>query len=320
MRSLLLFVVALTMPAAATGADVVVLLTPKCALDPKTVSLSNTTGTFPYCTLNSYKAAEFAEAASVKELKVKGETIVVELLATESKLGTKTGRYDVDGKGYSSVTSKFVALKQPYVVWYVKEAGAAPEKMAGGVATGGGYEIKGISPEQALVRKMTTEELIREGMIEVHERLAYRIGTIFGEKIFVGKALYPTREQIEGAPSPIPQDKQPVDFPLFKPTKIVYGPNGDATLEIELHNRLPVRVTGTIRRTVTSEEQRKMEAAIQLGKVEVPRGRQFDLAPGAKEKMTLTVPPEFVRKAKLPAQAYYFAIGDLDLSPGPKAE
>ena len=48
-------------PIRASAVDVIVLLTPKCALDPKTIDLSNKTGTFTYYNLcNEARAAEFA--------------------------------------------------------------------------------------------------------------------------------------------------------------------------------------------------------------------------------------------------------------------
>src|SRR5688572_19037457 len=103
----------------AGAADVVVVVTPKCVLDPTSINLRDKKSR-PYSAL-APKSVTFGEGDSVKDVKATGETIVVELLATTVTPGTQTGVFEPEGGGPAvRITYKTAALRQPYKVWYVK--------------------------------------------------------------------------------------------------------------------------------------------------------------------------------------------------------
>jgi len=309
MRWFCLFAV-LGFPIAAHAAGVVILITPKCPLDPKTVKFGYRNSFDLYRPLNSTlnergfeDEPTLVQAASIKEFEAKLETFVVELLATETKPGTRTMSLRRPGAtAESPVTFKVVALKQPYVIWYVEKAGAAPVKVAEATALGEGQSLKSIGASEYELRKMTNDEMAREGLTTLHEGIANHIVDVLADKVFTAKPLYPTEAQLRGSP----QSYNPVSrYPYFKPKKIKYGPKGDATIEIELHNRLPVTANGLIKRTWTDAERTTYEALEKAGKkVERNDYVKFVLAPDEKKTVSITVPAELVTNAKHTGGSY----------------
>ena len=206
---------------------------------------------------------------------MKGETFEVELQATGAKAATMSGMYFIDGaKTLSKASYTVVNLEQPNAVWYVKEEGATPIKMAESVAKGQGSQLVSKGDDKYVITKLTPAELARQGMIDVHDRIEQPMRHLFVDKILVSKPLYPTSAQFDNSPRASP-DYPTKEYPHFKSKKITYGPKGEAAADFELHNRLPVRVRGTFTHTRCAEG-RKIEAAMLAAKMNTPN----DINPG----------------------------------------
>jgi hypothetical protein len=296
--------------AADSNPDVIILVTPKCALDTNRIKPPL------FVILNRNKKATFTAGVSTKDLSLKGETIVIELLPTDVRIEDVTIMGILDGeKVQSRIAYKMAYVSQPSKIWYFKTAESKPELLSELNDKGVSSSMTRLNDSKCKIEKLSRDELIQRAMPDILNSIERNTPLSFSKKLFAGKPLYLYIDQVRGiAPSLI---RMPLEYPLYKPTKIIFNKNGEAVIDVNMHNRLPIRVYGRIGRTKTLAEDKVNSALMEAKRYPDPGTAVFDLASGEKKTLTITVPPELVTKDKLTTGSYIQLV-DLTLFPQPK--
>ena len=285
------------------GAEVVLLVTPKCALD-KNADLQKV----PCQTLKA-KGLRVAAGASAADAKPAGECYVIELGPTNNKTENFTAQVFLDSKPNvaTPVTYPRVRLLQPYKLWYFKDATATAQVLGDGFSFIMETPVETIANNRVRIGDEKAPELTKRGMINLCKNLPNHVQHALAQKIVLGQATRMSQAQVPGVyNTPRESDLyRNADRPWFRAGKVTYQKDGTATIEMPLHNRLPVRAAGTLRREETAQERLarvKIGGDIALNRPESEM--KFDLQAGEKQVLKFTVLAPLVVRG-LPEQSTF---------------
>jgi hypothetical protein len=273
---------------ACLAAEVVVLDSVRCALDPA-ADLSKIA-----CKTLGAKSVQVVAGTKIADVKPAGECYVIEMGATNirSENFTAPVYLETNPNVPTPVTYPRVRLLQPYRLWYLAGPDAQPQPLGEGFSFVMAQPVESLGGNVVKIKNESTAELTKRGMVSLCEILADEVGNAVAQRIVLGRSDRLTPAQVPRSYNTPAESElyRRLDRPIFAAGKVSYQPDGTATIDMALHNRLPVRVTGTVRREETREESLarvNLGGAIALNKTE--NNMTFELAPNEKKVLKFTV-------------------------------
>jgi hypothetical protein len=269
-------------------AEVILLATPKCVLD-KEADLSAVE-----CKALGATGLRVVAGRKASEAKPAAGDYVIEMLTTHVHSENFTERLTLDGMPGMPVPVTYprIRLLQPYKLWYCPAAAAPPQPLGEGFGFYMSTPVEHLTSERVRITDKKPAELTQEGMLKLCEVLGRDIENAVAQKIVLGSAYRLNPVQIPRRYN-TPAESEVYrlgDRPRFGAAKVTYQADGTASVEVPLHNRLPVRVAGKLRREETSDEflaRARIGGAVALNRPECEE--KFDLAPGEKQLIKFTV-------------------------------
>jgi hypothetical protein len=289
-----------TAPAAADP-DLFLLIHPKCSLDPedaeKAVAPKTRAERAVAADTNRLKA-RFVAGARLEDVPRKGECFIVELPPTkvasvsQSIAGIPEGATEL--RRFMVVAAE---VEQPYKVWYCKDADARPELLGQSFMVG--MRSPWVSKDGGRAGVLLPDrppELARKELTRLYKE-EFDWARAVADKVVVGKPTQMTaKEFLDSRKLPGRKSYSYLPPPQFKPARVVPGADGGASVEVDLHNRLPARVRGTLQRQPAPAEAAALDrlpdrerSAPGITTV------NFELEPGEKKTVSFQLPRELAR-------------------------
>lgn len=227
--------------------------------------------------------------AVVKDVSHAGPCFIVELPPSKVRTVTRTVLGIPKGETMQRrVPYTDVYVDQPYNIWYCKDANAEPELIGKATVCGSASSWVGMGAERGAILPDKPAELARKASVEMHKDLGNNMSDAFIEKVVVGKPSVMTAQEFwrhRGGRSFLPP-------PVFKPSKIVSNAKGETVIEIELHNRLPAKVSCSLSRKMPVPEAAALRRIPGAQNQSIPvKLLHVDLEPGEKKTAQFVVPP-----------------------------
>jgi hypothetical protein len=284
--------------------DVFILIHPKCSLVPddlkkteigrRSLLSKDRDAKKRYSGFNLDLAwMKFSSGTSPKDVPQEGSSFVLQLLPTKITPvpGVALGRFPGDAVD-RQISFTDALLHQPFKLWYVNGPDQAPALLGESTAhlRVSPFELNGM---KATLSSEKPADLARRGLVQIYEgELERSIRNSYLPKLMPSKPIPGTAEV-----KPVPIGTPPVEpFPQYRVSRIRKDNDGNALIEVDLENRLPVWANCFVQRKLTVAE----EAAIKgIGGEEARKLATYyrmniSVGPGQKKTAQFVVPSSFV--------------------------